>query len=60
MTLGEHDCLLGLLLALVISAVGLIELGAPGLPRVAEGGLSGIVVLKFGGVSRENPGSNGG
>ncbi|KAK8535992.1 hypothetical protein V6N13_104604 [Hibiscus sabdariffa] len=31
-------------------------LGAPGLPRVAESGLSGSVVLKFGGASSEKPG----
>lgn len=32
------------------------ELGAPGLPLVAEGGLSERDVLRFGGASRENPG----
>lgn len=31
-------------------------LGAPGLPREAEEGLSGNDVLKFGGASREKPG----
>lgn len=32
------------------------ELGAPGLPLEAESGLSGSVVLKFGGASSEKPG----
>ncbi|KAL6541616.1 hypothetical protein OROGR_011102 [Orobanche gracilis] len=32
------------------------ELGAPGLPLLAEGGRSDIDVLKFGGASSENPG----
>lgn len=52
---GEHDCLLGL-----PGGPGSIEedreLGAPGLPRVAESGLSGKDVLKLGGASREKPG----
>lgn len=52
---GEHDCRL-----ILPFETGSIdderELGAPGLPRDAEGGLSGSVVLKFGGASRENPG----
>ena len=33
-----------------------LELGAPGLPRVAEVGLSGSEVLRFGGASSEKPG----
>lgn len=33
-----------------------LALGAPGLPLVAESGLSGSVVLKFGGASSEKPG----
>lgn len=33
-----------------------LELGAPGLPLEAESGLSGSVVLRFGGASIENPG----
>lgn len=52
---GEHDCLRGL-----VVGPGSIdddrELGAPGLPLVAESGLSGRVVRKFGGASREKPG----
>ncbi|GFY82098.1 hypothetical protein Acr_02g0003380 [Actinidia rufa] len=52
---GEHDCRLTLPLE-----TGSTEeeraLGAPGLPLVAEIGLSGRVVLKFGGTSREKPG----
>ncbi|KAM7271766.1 hypothetical protein ACFE04_030980 [Oxalis oulophora] len=36
------------------------ELGAPGRPRVAESGLSGNVVLKFGGASFEKPGISDG
>lgn len=55
-TLGEHDCLLGLLLAMGASLADRAALGAPGLPLVAEGGRSGIVVLKFGGASSEKPG----
>lgn len=52
---GEHDCRLGLPLELG-STEDDLELGAPGLPREAEVGLSGNDVLKFGGVSREKPG----
>ena len=37
-----------------------LELGAPGLPRVAEVGLSGSDVLKFGGASSEKPGISDG
>lgn len=52
---GEHDCRLGLPLD-----IGSTEedrgLGAPGLPLMAESGLSGTVVLKFGGTSSEKPG----
>lgn len=52
---GEHDCRLGLPLD-----IGSTEedrgLGAPGLPLVAESGLSGTDVLKFGGASSEKPG----
>lgn len=55
-TLGEHDCLLGLLIAMGASLTDRAALGAPGLPLVAEGGRSGIVVLKFGGASSEKPG----
>ncbi|KAL6977460.1 hypothetical protein U1Q18_026260 [Sarracenia purpurea var. burkii] len=52
---GEHDCRL----TLPLEAGSTEEeraLGAPGLPRVAESGLSGREVLKFGGASREKPG----
>lgn len=52
---GEHDCLLGLPAELGSTEEDL-ELGAPGLPLDADNGLSGIVVLKFGGASSENPG----
>ena len=56
---GEHDCLLGL-----PPPAGSTELerglGAPGLPLVAESGLSGSVVLRFGGVSSEKPGMSDG
>lgn len=52
---GEHDCRLGLPLD-----TGSTEedrgLGAPGLPLVAESGLSGTDVLRFGGASSEKPG----
>lgn len=52
---GEHDCRLGLPLD-----TGSTEedrgLGAPGLPLVAESGLSGTEVLRFGGASSEKPG----
>lgn len=52
---GEHDCRLTLPLE-----TGSTEeeraLGAPGLPLVAESGLSGSEVLKLGGASREKPG----
>lgn len=58
---GEHDCLLGLPPA---GPLGSTEadrgLGAPGLPLVAESGLSGNVVLRFGGVSSEKPGMSDG
>lgn len=58
---GEHDCLLGLPPA---GPPGSTEpergLGAPGLPLVAESGLSGNVVLRFGGVSSEKPGMSDG
>lgn len=37
------------------SLAALAELGAPGLPLVAEGDRSGIVVLKLGGASSEKP-----
>lgn len=52
---GEHDCLLGLVVG-PRSIDDDRELGAPGLPLVAESGLSGRVVRKFGGASREKPG----
>lgn len=49
---GEQDCCLGFTLGR-LSTEDDLELGAPGLPREAEDGLSGNDVLKFGGVSRE-------
>ena len=52
---GEQDCLLGLILGPGSTDDDRL-LGAPGLPRVAEEGLSGNDVLKFGGASREKPG----
>lgn len=52
---GEHDCRL-ILPFETGSTDDDRELGAPGLPLVAEGGLSERDVLKFGGASRENPG----
>lgn len=56
---GEHDCRLTLPLE-----TGSTEedraLGAPGLPLVAESGLSGSEVLKLGGASREKPGISDG
>ncbi|KAL0401203.1 UNVERIFIED_CONTAM: hypothetical protein Slati_4150200 [Sesamum latifolium] len=52
---GEHDCRLILPFG-TGSTDDDRELGAPGLPLVAEGGLSGRDVLRFGGTSRENPG----
>jgi hypothetical protein len=52
---GEHDCRLGLPLELG-SMEEDRELGSPGLPLVADSGLSGTDVLKFGGASSEKPG----
>lgn len=52
---GEQDCCLGLALGR-LSTEDDLELGAPGLPREAEDGLSGNDVLKFRGASREKPG----
>lgn len=52
---GEHDCRLGLPVG-PGSTEEDRELGAPGLPLVAESGLSGSDVLKFGGASSEKPG----
>ncbi|KAL3838094.1 hypothetical protein ACJIZ3_022685 [Penstemon smallii] len=56
---GEHDCRLVLPFE-AGSTDDDRELGAPGLPLVAEGGLSGRDVLKFGGTSSENPGMSEG
>lgn len=56
---GEHDCRLGLPLELG-SMEDDRELGAPGLPLVADSGLSGTDVLKFGGASSEKPGISDG
>lgn len=56
---GEQDCRLGRA-AGPLSTDEDLELGAPGLPRVAEVGLSGSDVLKFGGASREKPGISDG
>lgn len=54
---GEHDCLLTLPVVPGGSTEEeRAEFVAPGLPLVAERGLSGRVVLKFGGASSENPG----
>lgn len=55
---GEQDCRLGRA-AGPLSTEDL-ELGAPGLPRVADVGLSGSDVLRFGGASREKPGISDG
>lgn len=52
---GEHDCRL-ILPFEAGSTDEDLTLAAPGLPRVAEIGLSGSDVLKLGGASRENPG----
>ncbi|KAL6509339.1 hypothetical protein OROGR_022649 [Orobanche gracilis] len=52
---GEHDCRLPFPLKMG-SMDDDRELGAPGLPLLAEGGRSDIDVLKFGGASSENPG----
>jgi len=56
---GEQDCRLGRA-AGPLSTEEDLELGAPGLPRVAEVGLSGNDVLRFGGASREKPGISDG
>jgi hypothetical protein len=56
---GEQDCRLGRA-AGPLSTEEDLELGAPGLPRVAEVGLSGRDVLRFGGASREKPGISDG
>lgn len=52
---GEQDWRLGLPLELASTEDDLAP-GAAGLPREADTGLSGNDVLKFGGVSSENPG----
>lgn len=52
---GEHDCCLGLALEPVATDDDL-KLGTPGRPLEADAGLSGTVVLKFGGASSEKPG----
>lgn len=57
---GEQDCLLGRAGGPGSTEDDLEELGAPGLPREAEEGLSGKDVLRFGGASRENPGISDG
>lgn len=56
---GEQDCRLGRP-AGPLSTEQDLELGAPGLPLVAEVGLSGSDVLRFGGASREKPGISDG
>lgn len=56
---GEHDCRL-ILPGGPGSTEEDRELGAPGLPLVADGGLSDIDVLKFGGASWEKPGISDG
>jgi hypothetical protein len=56
---GEQDCRLGRA-AGPLSTEEDLELGAPGLPRVAEVDLSGSDVLRFGGASREKPGISDG
>lgn len=56
---GEQDCRLGLPVG-PGSTEAERGFGAPGLPLVAESGLSGNVVLKFGGVSNEKPGMSDG
>uniref|UniRef100_A0A0E0BWY1 Uncharacterized protein n=1 Tax=Oryza meridionalis TaxID=40149 RepID=A0A0E0BWY1_9ORYZ len=56
---GEQDCRLGRA-AGPGSTEEDLELGAPGLPRVAEVGLSGSDVLRFGGASSEKPGISDG
>jgi len=56
---GEQVCRLGRA-AGPLSTEEDLELGAPGLPRVAEVGLSGSDVLRFGGASREKPGISDG
>lgn len=58
---GEHDCLFGLPLeAGSIDEERAEGVPAPGLPLVAETGLSGSVVLKLGGASSEKPGISDG
>lgn len=56
---GEHDCRLGLPLEEGSTDEDREE-GAPGLPLVADNGLSGNVVLKLGGASSEKPGISDG
>lgn len=56
---GEQDCRLGLTIGSGTMEDDL-EIGAPGLPRQAEDGLSGNDVLRFGGASREKPGISDG
>lgn len=56
---GEHDCRRGLPLE-AGSTDEDREVGAPGLPLVADSGLSGNVVLRLGGASSEKPGISDG
>ncbi|KAF1889209.1 hypothetical protein Lal_00024531 [Lupinus albus] len=56
---GEHDCRFGLPLE-AGSTDDDREVGAPGLPLVADSGLSESVVLKLGGASSEKPGISDG
>lgn len=54
------ECLLDVLVAAVVSEFPFVETAAPGLDLPAETGLSGKVVLRFGGVSRGKSGGTTG
>lgn len=58
-TIGD-ECLLGIFTELVVSWFAFIPTETPGLDLPAETGLSGKVVLRFGGVSRGKSGGTTG
>lgn len=59
MTIGD-ECLLDVLAVVVVSELPFIVTVLPGLDLPAESGLSGKVVLRFGGVSRGKSGGTTG
>lgn len=59
MMIGD-ECLLDVLAVVVVSELPFIVTVLPGLDLPAESGLSGKVVLRFGGVSRGKSGGTTG